>query len=730
MSKSKRKQKKNITKKNKTEIMPRLSTTQKQAICKKHATMFKPFEHAPTQKDIKIGENLQKKTVVELKQAISPSEITPQDNFYGYINYKWLKELNLEEQHQYLVQIDDFRIVQDKVFRELLEIAKEYIKNNKTEKAREMNDVLTSMIKLNSKAQVQSYGKKYVEFIDDLSKNKENLWTLMGYFNTNEIISWGCPFSWSLNPDDKNPGYFCCYVGPPQVSLIDLDVYFDDGVDVEYKANYKKQFFKYIRRMFEFVFGPGHGYNVHDVFDVEYEILMAMGCETVKKQAKDGYNKVTTKEALRYGFNWPEFASALGFTNTPSYFVTGSLDYLKCGSEMLMQNWDTKKWKTYWIYIYIRQLIRFNKESDDINFDFNGDFVRGQEKSLLESSKEINGIFGLCFTFNTFLSNEYYDRYENKPAMEYIHNLFHDLKAVFTRIIMRNKWLEPKTKKYALQKFAKFELITGKPKDLREDPLLQYNNDDAWGNLLKVCNWRHRQAVRLEGKQVIDIPAIDWSGTPFKLVGNQCYVVNASYTPAKNSIYIPLGYIQKPFIDLDERGIEYNLAFMGYTLAHEMSHALDDWGSKYDEHGKLSDWWTDKDKAKFKKIQQDVIKQYEVYASYDGIDYDAAHTIGEDIADISGLAICVEYLRDFQEKNKDVLPIKSLSFNAFFIYFAIQYRQHIKKKAMAAQLRTNPHPPDTYRTNVPLSRSPIFRANYNIQKGDKMWWHNTNRVWE
>jgi putative endopeptidase len=202
------------------------------------------------------------------------------------------------------------------------------------------------------------------------------------------------------------------------------------------------------------------------------------------------------------------------------------------------------------------------------------------------------------------------------------------------------------------------------------------------------------------------------------------------YTPSENGIYIPLGYIQKPFVDLEERGIEYNLAHIGFTIAHEMSHALDDWGSKYDETGKLNDWWTEKDKRKFKEIQDDVIKQYEVFAAYDGIKFDAAPSIGEDLADISGFSICREYLRDFQLKNEDPLPIQKLSFESFFIYFAIQQRQKLSKKALETQLKINPHPPDKYRCNVPLSRSPVFRAMFNIKKGDKMWWGTTNRVWE
>jgi predicted metalloendopeptidase len=160
-----------------------------------------------------------------------------------------------------------------------------------------------------------------------------------------------------------------------------------------------------------------------------------------------------------------------------------------------------------------------------------------------------------------------------------------------------------------------------------------------------------------------------------------------------------------------------------------MSHSLDEMGSKYDHKGNLHNWWTKEDKIKYKRIIKDIVKQYEVYASYDKIKFDAEIGVGEDMADISGLAICEEYLRDFQMKNSDIVPIASLSFQMFFVYFAFQQRQHVYKKAFDAQLKTNPHPMDKYRTNVPLSRLKLFRSLYNVEKGDKMWWHSTSTIW-
>jgi putative endopeptidase len=258
--------------------------------------------------------------------------------------------------------------------------------------------------------------------------------------------------------------------------------------------------------------------------------------------------------------------------------------------------------------------------------------------------------------------------------------------------------------------------------------MLGYSDNDAWGNLVKISSWRFRKAIHLEGKEAIDIPVIDWAMNPPKLIGTQAYVVNASYTPTKNSIYIPLGYIQPTFIDLQERGIEYNLAHIGYTLGHEMSHCLDDTGSKYDYKGNLDNWWTAHDRKIFNNKVKDVVKQYETFAAYDGIKMDASLSTGENLADISGLEICEEYLRDFQYYNKDIAPISSLGFQSFFVYIAQQARQKIYDKAVKAQLKTNPHPMNKYRTNCPLTRLKLFQSVYNIKKGDKMYWDPTN-IW-
>ena len=674
----------------------------------------------------KPNDELEQQFIKELLGKFAPNSIKPEHNFYDYINYQWLKNITLEEQQKYIVQIDDFRLAQDKVYHQLDEIILDYIKNNNNKLSKNLRNFYNSVINMNPINDSKKLANDSVNLIESFIK-ENNPWKMLAFFNRSEMTSIGAPFVWSLNPDDKKPDTYRCYLEPHRFLLIDLNVYYDDGTDVKYKAKYRNEFKKYVKKVFDTCLGLGHGFNSSDVFDVEVDIFNTLGCQDVSKGEENRYNRVSAQECLtKYGFDWMEFSKHLGFSKPPAFFITSSLNYLKCGADLLLANWNTPKWATYWTFLLLKRIIRITRKWEHISFDFYGKFERGQEK--INKSDAVSASLYMSIPFNTFLTNEYMAKYSDPQKTEYVSILSKDLLITFKSILEKNTWLSPKTKKYALYKLSKFKFIIGKPDNLRDDPDLDYGTN-LNENMNKISDWRHERFIELEGKNVIDIPMMDWTQYPVKMAGTQAYIVNASYTPSKNAIYINQGYIQKPFVDLDERGIEYNLAHLGFTLGHEMSHGFDDWGSKYDADGKLHDWWTSSDKRKFKAIQNDIIKQYEDFAARDNIKFDATIGIGEDLADISGMAICDNYLRHFQLNNNDIIPIRNLSFQAFYTYYALQQRQFVGKKALSAQLKTNPHPLDKYRCNIPLSRSKIFRGLFNVKRGDGMWWHNTNTVW-
>ena len=674
---------------------------------------------------IKSNEKIKKEFVRKLLSTFSPSHLKPQNDFYNYINYKWLLRTNLSEDQKYIVQVDDFRLAQDKVYKQLNEIILKYIKNNSDPLAKNLKSFYYSVIHMNDKEHSRKTAKNILAHIDELRKNKDNVWKLLAYANKDEVVRPGAPFVWSVAPDNKNSTINRCYIDSHNFSMVDVSIYFDDGLDVEYKKKFRSKFRTFCKKLFDTVLGPNN-LNPNHVYEVEVDMINALICEDVTNSSEN-YFKVGADEAeQKYGFNWSEFAKELGYKTVPEFFITSNLNYLKCGSKLMLENWDSEKWRTYWIYIFLVKISRMTRDWETLNFDFFGSFERGQ--SAINKSDAVSASLYLSVPFNTFLTNEYVANYETPQNVKYVETMCSELKIVFSRIMKRNSWLSPSTKKYALNKLKHMKFVIAKPELLREDPLLDYG-ESLIENMDKIHTWRHEKYLQLEGMPIVDVPVMDWTNYPVKMIGTQAYIVNASYTPAHNSIYINLGYMQKPFIDMDERGIEYNLAHIGCTIGHEMGHGFDDWGSQYDENGNLHGWWTEHDKKHYKKIQNDVIRQYEEFASRDGINFDASIGIGEDLADITGLAICDEYLRDYQNNNDDIVPIQKLSFEAFYTYYAIQQRQQVSKKALAAQLKTNPHPLDKYRCNIPLSRSQIFRALYNVKKGDDMWWHNTETVW-
>ena len=539
---------KNKTKKKRQKMVKSiqaLSQEERSILCKTSHNTYNTFEDKVDElfkkqklDIVSTSYNLEKEIVTELKKAVNVKNVQPNDDFYSYINDRWIADYKLDEKQKYIVQIDDFRITQDKVYRELIEIIEKYISSNSTKQSKHIKNAYKSFCSYNTSEQTLISSKIILENIDELIKEPSNVWKMLGLINKNEILSWGCPFVWSLNPDEKNPSIYKCYLDPPQLSLIDIDVYFELDEDTEsikkYKKNYKKLFLEYLDILFIVSFGANHEFNIKDIFDTEFEILNAMACELIKETDEDNYNLITKDEALKsFGFNWKEFCDATGIKKTPDDFVTSNVNYLLCGTKLLLEKWNSKQWRTYWVYLFIRQQCRWDAVGWKNFYNFHGSFERGQE---MEIDMYIKPVFPMGFLFDTFLSNEYVKKYNNEQAINYVKTMALDLKTVFKRIIKRNNWMQSKTKNKALKKLDHLKLVVGSPEILREDPMLDYLDDDPWGNILKMAYWRHEQAVELIGKKVLNIPVIDWTQTPPKFIGKQSYVVNAAYTPTENSI--------------------------------------------------------------------------------------------------------------------------------------------------------------------------------------------------
>ena len=175
--------------------------------CKKPLHKFKSFEDDYVKSSAyqisKRHTNVEKYLKGMFTKPYSPITTRIQDDFYDHVNYTWLKHNKVSVEQRYIVQVDNFRITQYKVYNELIEIIKTYLKKNHSKEANQIRDMYNSACKMLSLKQCLTYGTQYVDMMNNMMQNKANLWQFLGTINRNEIYAWGSPFVFSLSGDSK-----------------------------------------------------------------------------------------------------------------------------------------------------------------------------------------------------------------------------------------------------------------------------------------------------------------------------------------------------------------------------------------------------------------------------------------------------------------------------------------------------------------------------------------------
>ena len=192
-NKSKQNIPKNASRKVK-QVLSSINNNEREMICNT-TSPFQPFvkklvKKINEDKTLASFQNVQKGIIKNLKTAVNPSGIKPYNDYYSYVNERWLNKEQVTKHQKYIVQVDNFRLVQDKVYYELIEIVKEYIKTNHSPLAKCMKNFYHSMLRLTSQDESKLYGQTYVEQLDNIRQNKNNLWKLLGLINSNEIIAY------------------------------------------------------------------------------------------------------------------------------------------------------------------------------------------------------------------------------------------------------------------------------------------------------------------------------------------------------------------------------------------------------------------------------------------------------------------------------------------------------------------------------------------------------------
>ena len=309
-----------------------------------------------------------------------------------------------------------------------------------------------------------------------------------------------------------------------------------------------------------------------------------------------------------------------------------------------------------------------------------------------------------------YLGKVYADRCFSASAKKEVESMARDILAVYRDRIQALDWMSSATKAKAIRKLDTMTLHIGYP-DTWEDPLEGVNlltageGGSFFQNAVAIVQ-AGRQALAERQQEGPDKD--QWVMTP--------YTVNACYTPTENTITFPAGILQPPFYD---KNVSYeNLGGIGYIIAHEITHAFDNNGAKFDENGNAAGWWTAADYAAFQALCQRVVTLYDGRESAPGIVCNGELTLSENIADL-GAAACITQLEGKQE-NPDYAALYTAMARIWCSSYPREMRQYMA--------RTDVHAPDKLRGSLVLQNFDQFYEAFGITEGDGMWLAPEDRV--
>jgi len=296
-----------------------------------------------------------------------------------------------------------------------------------------------------------------------------------------------------------------------------------------------------------------------------------------------------------------------------------------------------------------------------------------------------------------------------------VEQLVKNLIAAFNQRMDTLSWMTPATREKAKAKLATLRVSVGYPETWRDYSSLQITPDDALGNHLRAEKYEYEHQCAKLGQPV---DKGEWWMTP--------QTVNAVNLPLQNALNFPAAILQPPFFD-PKADAASNYGAIGAIIGHEISHSFDNLGAEFDAQGKLDNWWTPADLAHFKAAGQQLVQQFNQYQALPGLHVNGEQTLGENIADVSGLTIAyLAYHKSLGGKPAPVIDGLSGD-QRLFLAFGQAWRSKIRDAAMRQRLATDVHAPANFRAETVRNLDAWYPA-FKVQPGEKLYLAPKDRV--
>jgi putative endopeptidase len=417
------------------------------------------------------------------------------------------------------------------------------------------------------------------------------------------------------------------------------------------------------------------------------------------------YNPVTLADAdkLTPNFSWTEFFKSQGVA-APEKFSLAMPAFHEEVSKMLADT-DPSVWRAYLRFHTVDSASPYLADAFvQENYEFYGKTLNGQKEQKPRWKRVLGTIendageaFGQLYVKVAFSP-------EAKAKME---ELVKNLAASLKDRIQGLSWMSEETKAKAIAKWETFTPKIGYPDKWRDWSGLQTQRDSYLGNVRAANEFNYKFNLSKIGKPV---DKTEWGMTP--------QTVNAYYNPLQNEIVFPAAILQPPFFD-PKADDALNYGGIGAVIGHEMTHGYDDQGARFGPTGNMEDWWTPADKKNFEGLTGKLVKQFDQY-KVDGQAVNGHLTLGENIADLGGLATAYDALQKATAGKEDAKVDGFTRDQRFFFNWATVWRTKYTPENAKVRLATDPHAPAQFRAMGAPSNLPTFAAAFQCKAGSPM----------
>ncbi len=411
------------------------------------------------------------------------------------------------------------------------------------------------------------------------------------------------------------------------------------------------------------------------------------------------------------GLDWPALLDAAQLGSAPKFQAYHASSIPRLAALVGSQPLDV--WKDWLAFHTLSQNASvLPKPIRDASFAFYGTSLSGTPQ---QRSRERIAIDATSGALQDAVGKAYVAKYFPASAKAEVQAINDKIKEAFAKRVEALDWMAPATKAEALEKVRSIVVGVGYPEVWRDYGNVTISATDPYGNAKATGLAEYRHQLAKIGKPM---DRNEWWMPP--------QLVNAVNLPVQNALNFPAAILQRPFFD-PAADAAFNFGAIGAVIGHEISHSFDNNGAAFDSTGLMRNWWTDADKARFNLAGSALVAQYDQYEPFPGVKVNGKLTLGENIADVAGLAAAYDaYRASLGGKQAPVIGGFSGD-QRFFIAYAQAWASKMRDAAMRSRIATDGHAPGQYRA-LTVRNNDAWYAAFNVQPGDKLYLPPEKRV--